>query len=57
MTKVDYIVVSFLVYTSGDMRNNLQNTRKQSFSFSVVNKNIENNHMAIIYLIDIIYIM
>ena len=41
MTKVEYIVVSFIVYTSGDMRNNLQNARKQWFSFTVVNKNLE----------------
>lgn len=41
MTKVEYIVVSFIVYTSGDMRNNLQNARKQWFSFTFVNKNLE----------------
>ena len=39
--KVTYIIVTFIVYTSGDMRSNPHNARKLSFSLSVVNKNLE----------------
>ena len=39
MTKVNYIIVTFIVYTSGDVRSNPHNARK--LSLSVVNKNLE----------------
>ena len=41
MTKVNYIIVTFIVYTSGDVRSNPHNARTLSFSLSVVNKNLE----------------
>ena len=37
MTNVNYIIVTFIVYTSGDVRSNPHNARKLSFSLSVVN--------------------
>ena len=45
MIKVDYIVVSFIVYTSGDMLNNLQNARKRS-RLLIVNKKIVRDQKA-----------
>ena len=39
MTKVNYIIVTFIGYTSGDVRSNPHNARK--LSLSVVNKNLE----------------
>ena len=36
MTKVNYIIVTFIGYTSGDVRSNAPNARK--LSLSVVNK-------------------
>ena len=41
MTKANYIVISFIAYTSGDMQNNPHNVRTLSFSRRVVNKNLE----------------
>ena len=41
MTKVNYMIVTFIVYTSVDVRSNPHDARKLSFSISVVNKNLE----------------